>query len=348
MKILFIPNWKVLKLNYDNKEIQSPDKIVANTPYWFFKYFPINTQVSIIDIGEYFIFSKIEKKIKFYIIQPIKAFYARNKYDVVISHGAQSGLLYELLSSFTSQKPQHILFDIGGLNGAKSNKIESNIIKFALRKKPTIIIHSSNQTLLYERLYPKLLPKVKFIPFGVDFEYFKNISTHNIIGEYVMSFGYYKRDYPTLLSVWKDYKIQTCLKIVGFIADKMQYENVTFINKLPFYNLVKMINNSKIIIIPLPEYNYSYGQMSILQSMALGKVVITMKTTSTVDYIKNAPGVFAVPVNSKAALAECVMKTLSLPDNELILLGKANQTHVKKYFCEEIMAQQVFQTIKDL
>ena len=64
MKILFIPNWKIIRLNYDNKEIQAPDKIITNTPYWFFKYFPVNTQVSIIDIGEYFIFSKIEKKNK--------------------------------------------------------------------------------------------------------------------------------------------------------------------------------------------------------------------------------------------------------------------------------------------
>lgn len=348
MKILFIPNWKIHQLDFDNIKIQAPDKIVADTPYWFFRYFPDNIKLTIIDIGKYSIFSKIEKKIKIYIIQPIKAYRIRNNYDVVISHGAQSGLLYELLCSFTKRKPKHILFDIGGLNGAKYNKIESLIIKFVLRKKPHIIIHSSKQKILYEKLYPSLLAKVRFIPFGVDFEYFKKLSTPNIIGNYVISFGYYKRDYPTLLNAWNDYEIQTQLKIIGFVTKKIYHHNITFINKLDFFDLVGMINNCKFVIIPLPEYNYSYGQMSILQSMALGKVVITMKTTSTVDYIKNAPGVFSVPVSSKNALAKCIQETLSLSDENLISLGKENQKFVKKYFCEETMAQQLYHLINSI
>lgn len=345
MKILFIPNWKIRQLDFDNNKIQAPDKIVANTPYWFFKYFPNNIKLTIIDIGEYFLLSKIEKKIKIYIIQPIKAFRIRNKYDVVISHGAQSGLLYELLCSFTKRKPKHILFDIGGLNGAKYNKIESLIIKFILRKKPDIIIHSSKQKVLYEKLYPSLLPKVQFIPFGIDFEYFEKLSTPYIIGKYAISFGYYKRDYPTLLNAWNDHEIQAQLKIIGFVTKKTYYKKVSFISKLDFIDLVEMINNCKFVVIPLPEYNYSYGQMSILQSMALGKVVITMKTTSTIDYIKNAPGVFSVPVYSKNALAKCIQDTLSLTDENLISLGKANQKYVKEYFHEEFMAQQLYNLI---
>lgn len=168
MKILFIPNWRVNRLSTDVPTIQAPDKQVQGEPYWFFKYFPEGTQVDIIDIGKENQFRKIEHKIKFYLVQPWKAFRARKHYDLVISHGAQSGLVYELLTSFVKRKPQHLMFDIGGLNGARVNHTEMPLIRWALRKAPHIIVHASRQLSLYAKHYPKLAPKATFIPFGND------------------------------------------------------------------------------------------------------------------------------------------------------------------------------------
>ena len=90
----------------------------------------------------------------------------------MISHGAQSGLLYELLTSFVKRKPRHLMFDIGGLNGSRINNYETPLIRYALRRSPAIIVHSSRQLDLYRQHYPNLLAKSTFIPFGADFYYF--------------------------------------------------------------------------------------------------------------------------------------------------------------------------------
>lgn len=98
--------------------------------------------MDVLDIGAPGTLQKLEKKIKFYIKQPIRSFRRRNDYDLVISHGAQSGLLYELLTSFVKHKPRHLMFDIGGLNGSRINKYETPLIRYALRHSPAIIVHS--------------------------------------------------------------------------------------------------------------------------------------------------------------------------------------------------------------
>ena len=68
------------------------------------------------------------------------------------------------------------MFDIGCLNGARINNLEYKLINFALRKSPSIITHSSVQLDFYKNHYPNLYDKAKFIPFGVDVDYFKTES----------------------------------------------------------------------------------------------------------------------------------------------------------------------------
>ena len=86
MKILFLPNWQVHCLDEDDNSIQAPDKHIKGEKYWFFKYFPADTEVDIIDIRRTNILHKLEKKIKFYIWQAILAFFKSKNYDVIISH----------------------------------------------------------------------------------------------------------------------------------------------------------------------------------------------------------------------------------------------------------------------
>ena len=107
MRILFIPNWNVARLASDDATVQAPDKHVEGEPYWFFTHFTSDVQVDVLDIGRDNWLRRFERRLKFYISQPIKAWRRRNGYDLVMSHGAQSGLLYELLSSWSHRRPPH-------------------------------------------------------------------------------------------------------------------------------------------------------------------------------------------------------------------------------------------------
>lgn len=349
MRILFIPNWNVKVLPVDDESIQAPDKYVKGVPYWFFRYFPDDTQVDVIGIVKDNLLRKVERKLKFYISQPIKAFMMRNNYDLVISHGAQSGLVYELLTTFVKRKPKHVMFDVGGLNGARINHVETPLIRFAMRKSPAIIVHSSRQLGLYRNHYPNLAEKAVFIPFGVDFDYFSKPQLTSI-KKRVVAFGYAKRDFSTLCKAFDAITdSEYTLHIIGdtsLVTEFAHNPMIVFHKRMPISDLMKFVAESAIVAIPLPEYQYSYGQMSFLQSMAMRKPMIVTDTTSSHDYIAEAPGVLSPRPYDVDDMKDCLMEMIGKSGDELQRLGEENAEYVKAHFNEAQMGKSAYEFVK--
>lgn len=348
MKILFLPNWHVHCLDEDNNSIQAPDKYIKGEKYWFFKYFPADTEVDIIDIKRTNRLHKLEKRIKFYIWQAILAFFKSKNYDVVISHGAQSGLLYALLSSFRKKNPLHIIIDIGGLNGASESRFQAKLIGYALRKKPEIIIHSSKQASLYYKMYSWLSDKVTFIPFGIDYEYFENYKFEaNKASNYFIGFCGDMRDSETLTKSWKSIDNDFFLEIFG--KNSLKYPDlISGINlrgKVPFIELIDSMKSAYAIILTLPLANYSYGQTTLLQSMAMGKFIIVTETVSTTDYLINAPSVISVKPYSVDDLSRKINEIIKIPAAKIKEMGLKNQLFVKEKYNEKNMADKIYNLI---
>lgn len=352
MRILFIPNWTVHRLDVDDERVQPPDKQVVGQGYWFFKYFPKDCHVDIIDRGRKSWFRGLEKKLKFYIKQPIKAFKQRNNYDIVVSHGAQSGLVYELLCSFVKRKPPHLIFDIGGLNGARINHYETPLIRYALRKCPYILVHSSRQKGFYQEHYPMLAPRVRFIPYGVDCKYFvpQPAVSHT---RTILTFGKDKRDYATLCEAFgripdkRGYR----LIVVGNPSVSAQFgyiEEISFRPVVPLSELMRLMAESNFVVIPMPEYRYSYGQMSFLQSMAMGKAAIITRTTSSLDYIDGAPGVIGVDPYDVDDMKRALEEMMSMTDANRDAIGLANRSYVMSYHDELKMSKAISEYITEI
>jgi len=352
MRILFTPNWTVHHLDIDDGLIQPPDKQVADQGYWFFRYFPSGYQVDIIDRGRKSWFRDFEKKIKFYILQPIRAFRKRNTYDIVVSHGAQSGLVYELLCSFVKKKPPHLMFDIGGLNGARINHYETPLIRFALRKRPYILVHSSRQVDFYREYYPQLTAKVRFIPFGVDCSYFTPKPTVSRTRT-ILTFGKAKRDNLTLCEAFSRIgdKRGYRLIVVGEqeLSRRFAHVNeISFRPVVPLPELMRLIAESEFIVIPLPEYRYSYGQMSFLQSMAMGKALIVTRTTSSVDYINEAPGVIGVEPYDVEGMEHAIEDMIGMDHARREAIGMANRDYVTSNYNECDMSKAICDYINEI
>src|SRR5574344_1402165 len=122
MKILFLPNWKVFHLDVDSDKYQAPNKYVKGGTYWFFKYFPPNTQVDIIDICKDGSFLSPLAKVWAYFVQAIKAIMVERRYDLIISHANQNGIILSFLRLLTFRpKGKHLIIDVGAMNGGKDN-----------------------------------------------------------------------------------------------------------------------------------------------------------------------------------------------------------------------------------
>ncbi|GHT14602.1 hypothetical protein FACS189432_03670 [Bacteroidia bacterium] len=348
MNILFLPNWTVYERDEDDITLQSTDKYVSGEKYWFFKYFPEDTQVDVIDIQARNILHWIEKKMRFYIWQSVLAFKKRRQYDVVISHGAQSGLMYALLCTLFDRKgPKHIIFDIGGMNGGKSLKIENSLINFALKSKPYIICHSKIIIENYRKTFQELIPRTRFIPFGINPEEFA--PSLSIVEEnHVFSFGYLSRDYKTLMKAWENIPNTSMkLRIAGFFPLDKVADNVEYIGKISIDRLKKEIQASKFVVLPMPVYNFSYGQMSFLQSMCLGKTIIVTRTPGSVDYIQDGNGAFFVEPYNASDLKNKIEMLLS--DEDLLRANNRKASlFVTEHFTEEKMAKNIYKYIETI
>lgn len=350
MKILFLPNWEVPTLEIDDESIQAPNKYVQGKPYWFFRYFPAGTKVDIIDIQKKNKLHLLEKNtLKIYIWQAIKAFRKRKKYDIVISHGAPSGIVYSFLRRLFPEGPPHYIFDIGGMNGGRDNRIETSILKIALKSNPYIICHSKIIIENYKKTYRNLLEHSVFIPFGVDTDYFSPLKSDATGEKYILSFGAgaSARDYKTLIKAWQelDYK-DFKLRIIG---ERPPYEeewpsNLEFPGMVPIKTLMEQICHSLFVVIPLPVFNFSYAQMSFLQSMSLGKTVIVTKTPGSIDYLQDYQGSFFVNPYDVEDMKEKIRLLLDEPEI-LKESGAKARPYILEHFTEELLGKKVAQLV---
>lgn len=344
-------NWRIHYLSKDREDIQPPDKFVEGHKYWFFRHWQSsNVQVDVIDCIKLPFFYYIEKeKLKFYIFQSIKGLIRSKKYDLIISHGAQSAVFLAFMRSFINKKdPPHIVIDVGCFNGGRDGKIEISLIKFVARSLAGVVYHASIQREYYRTHLPFLLKRSRFIPCGVDTEFFQPLDIEK--DDCVVSIGYAKRDYHTLLKAWRKLSsVGTKLKIIG-INNSQELDvtdfssDVELFGMVPINKLKDIIAKSRFVVLPLPYYKHAYGQMTLLQCMSMGKVVIVTKTPSTVDYIadgKNALFVQPYDVDDMRRKIEFLLANSLLA----ITLGKEARKAVVRRFNEKIMAQNIYNFI---
>lgn len=291
MKILMLVNWKVEYCNETPADKQPPDYYVQGEPYWFFRYFKEQPEVDVVDVRSFPWLEKFEKnKLRFYIWQTLRILPKLHKYDLIISHGAQSGVVLSLWRRLFKTKAKHILFDIGSFNSAAESGFALKLMQFASKSLDGVIYHTSNQKAYYEKFFPWILEKSRFLRFGTDLEFFDpaQLQQSEDNGKYILCVGYSKRDWATLVKAYQQLDTDVLLRLVGKVDPA--YENVSGVEQVPFVpikELIQQIYNAKFCVLPLEWFNYSYGQMTLMQQMALGKCVLTAKVPSLMDYVED-------------------------------------------------------------
>lgn len=349
MKFLFLPNWKVHKFKTDNIIFQEPNIFTNNIPYWFFKYWPEeHAQFDVIDYSRIPFFHTIEKNLlRFYIVQTLKAFPKMKKYNLIISHGAQSAVFLAFVRSVSGFKnPPHIIIDVGCLNGGRSRQPELSIFQFSMKSVSGIIYHASSQKTYYDRYFPFLSKKAFFVPFGVDTELFKPLDVEQ--ENYMLSIGYKFRDWMTLINAYSQIKTNTALIIVGPKDLNMKLPNNVYCQPfVPINTLKELIPKAKFIVLPLVDLPYAHGQMTLLQSMAMGKAVIVSKVPSTVDYVNDGENALFVKLHDVDDMRSKIEFLLHNP-HEIFRLGKNARKSVENKFTEKHMAEGIYQACKIL
>ncbi|WP_027207782.1 glycosyltransferase family 4 protein [Butyrivibrio fibrisolvens] len=374
MKILMLVNWKIKYCSAAPDDLQSPDYYVKGMPYWFFKYMPSDVEVDVIDIRSFKWLENFERnKIRFYIWQTIKALPRLKNYDLVISHGMQSGIVLAIIRRlFGKGRYKHLVFDIGAFNSARESGRSLKLMQYASRSIDAVIYHTRSQVDYYKKCHPWLLDKSIFIPFGTDYDYFVRdipevIHRNQNIRDYILCVGYNKRDWATLAMAYSKIDTDVRLVMVGHVDDKIRDidPRIIMIPKVPVEELRCWIKDALFCVLPLEYMNYSFGQMTLLQQMAMGKAVITADVPSIEAYKMcyydpdnrrddNMKGMDDIANNMLIYESGNVLDLKDkieylMSDPKLIdTIGCNANDSVKNNFNEQIMAKSIWKYIKEV
>lgn len=355
MKILMLVNWKIEYVEEIPENKQPPDYYVQGQPYWFFRYFRNvdKIQIDVADIHSFPALEKFEQNtLRFYIWQTLKCIPKLKKYDLILSHGMQSGIVLCLWRRlFGKGRYKHIVFDIGAFNSAKEEGRALKLMQFASKSLDGVIYHTEIQKEYYAKCHPWLSDKSSFIPFGTDPEYFKRRkeTKEDKVGKsgqrgYILCIGYNKRDWNTLIQAYGEIKTNINLRLIGNGELKAENPQIEVIDKVNITELKEQIENAYFCVLPLKTFNYSYGQMTLLQQMAMGKAVITANVPSVSVYLKEGAVLWYEPEN-KEMLKEKMIQLIERPDlcEEL---GREAEHVVQTKFNERNMALEIEKTIE--
>lgn len=344
MKILMLVNWKIEYCNSVPKSKQPPDYCIKGEDYWFYRYFKNKPDVDVIDISSFPALENFEKnKLHFYIHQGLKAVPRLDKYDLVVSHGMPSAVIVALWQRLFKKKIKHIVFDIGCFNSAAESGRIMKIMQYVSKSIDGIIYHTKCQKEYYEKYYPWLADKSEFIRFGTDLEFFDNgsLKKSNDYGKYIVCIGASRRDWDTLIKAYKLLDTDIKLKIIGHTDEK--YNGIKGVKQIPFIPVTDMINqiyNARLCVLPLESFNYSYGQMTFLQQMALGKCVIAANVPSLNGYAEDKKTAVFYEAKNENSLADAVNFVLDNPKEEAKIISNARD-YLKNECNERIMAEQI-------
>ncbi len=370
-------NWKIEFTDTVPEDKQPPDYYVTGQKYWFFRYFKDqDVEVDVADISSTPVLENFEKeKIRFYLHQTFKALPKLDDYDVVISHGMQSGIMLALWRKlFGKGSYRHIVFDIGAFNSAKESGMALKFMQTAGRSIDGIIYHTPTQIDYYRKCHPWLVKKAIYIPFGTDTEFFSDskedaesddsvtkIDEFGSDKKFILCAGYNKRDWETLMEAHLMSGKKLTLRflgnkdLIGSIMDKYRdYDNESVghcLNKLNIEvndavsvtEFKEQIKNAAFCVLPLKSVNYSYGQMTMLQQMVMGKAVIAAGVPSLSPYFREGANFKYEPGNAGelAGIIEKLTKDKQLCEST----GKIAARLVRDEFNEKIMAEKIEKTI---
>lgn len=290
MKILMLVNWKIEYCEEKPVDKQPPDYKVEGKDYWFYRYFKNKPKVDVIDIRSFPWLENFERnKLHFYIWQAIRIIPKLNQYDLIVSHGMPSAIVICLWRRFFKTKAKHVVFDIGSFASASESGFSLKLMQFASKSLDGLIHHMSAQKAYYEKFFPWIVDKSQFIKFGADFDFFGNDRKINpFIRKYIVCAGKNKCDWDTVVKAYKESRIDLDLHLIG--GKEERFENIDGVKQIPYLpinDFIEQVQGAEFCVLPLEPVPFSFGQMRLLQQMALRKCVIVSNAPSILDYVEN-------------------------------------------------------------
>jgi glycosyltransferase involved in cell wall biosynthesis len=351
LRVLFCVNWPVDTAPEADAARFSPDYKVSEQPYWFFKHGQHNLDVDVLDCRSFLGLHRLERKlVRCYPSKSTLACIRSRRYDIVISHGGQMGLVIALLQTLfpRASDPPHVMFDVGAVSGGYSGSSNPLLIKgcrFAVKSLAGVISHSSHQIDFYQSRYPELASVAHFIPVGVDIDAFCPAPTPQ--EDEILSIGV-DQDLSSLVRAYACLNTKTRLVLLGIpSSQKILHPGVECIPPVNIEEMRRLIRRARFVVLPLRNVDFCIGQQRFLQSMAMGKTVLLPDIPAVRDYIRDGETGVLYKAGSEQDL--CLKLRQLFTAGEMVQsIGRAARAATETEFSEARMAERIIQLLRNI
>ena len=243
--------------------------------------------------------------------------YARRRdYDVIFSNGENVSIPLALMLRRWGQRPLHVL-----IGHRLSPRKKRPFLKAMQSKTDAIWVYSSTQRdfAIRELGYPAA--RTYLIPFHADASFYRPLpASPDAPKNLICSAGLEWRDYPTLIAAAAGLDVTVKL---GASSPWSKHKNETEKRELPpnvsarryeYDALRQLYADSKFVVVPLYENDFQAGITTILEGMAMGKAIITTRTTGQVDTIRDGVNGLYVAPGDVAGWKTAINRLLNNPD----------------------------------
>jgi glycosyltransferase involved in cell wall biosynthesis len=222
----------------------------------------------------------------------------RSEYDVIFSNGENVSIPLSILLKRHRRRPGHVLI------GHRISPVKKRpFFRILHPQMDAILLYSSvqRQIALKELGIPE--SKLHLIPFHADHRFYRPMpASRDGPPRMICSAGLEWRDYPTLIEAVRGMHVQVRL---GAASPWSKHRNETVDRQLPpnvsarryeYSELRQLYADARFIVVPLYENDFQAGITTILEGMAMGRAVITTKTTGQIDAIEaGVNGLYVLP-----------------------------------------------------
>lgn len=171
------------------------------------------------------------------------------------------------------------------------------------------------------------LGEAHFVHDKVDHRFFRPLRLPE--EEFILAVGQEQRDYATLARAVAG----TGLRLVIVASSPWatvkvtpeESQGVTVLSNIPYPQLRELYARARLVVIPVHDADYAAGVNGVLEGMAMGRPVVTMRTRGLVDYVEHDSTAVLVPPADPQALRESILELWDQPARRAALARRARE-----------------------
>lgn len=255
------------------------------------------------------------------------------RYDVIFSSTAYGSLLLWALCPF--RKPKWVILDfnlLGTIGGGKT--LRQNVFAFAISRASGIVTISEQEKIDLEQRFPHLKGRIEFIHEATDTAFFTPQSAEPE-EKFILSVGKDPaRDFKTLIDATAGLGLKVKLATKPERAKELEpLPAHVSICHFTHEEMKKQFARSLLVVVPLKvksgQLNDSMGTFSVIEGMAMGKVVIATRTKSMESYITHGENGWLVEAHNPEELRKQIQYVLDNPAHKKEMEENAREFVVK-------------------